>query len=109
MRKAFIPAALSAPFLLGGCAAIGGDGLLGDLFGGGNDYGYDARDGFERDAVKACGDEASRFGRATVIEAEAQNREYMYVSGRIDSRDRNRDEFTCVFRADGRVVDFQTR
>ncbi len=71
MRKAFIPAALSAPFLLGGCAAIGGDGLLGDLFGGGNDYGYDARTGFERDAVKACGDEASRFGRATVIEAEA--------------------------------------
>ena len=110
MRKILIPFALSAPMLLGGCAAIGGDdGLLGGLLGGGDRYGYDARTDFERDAVEACGREASRFGRATVVEVEAQNREYMYVYGRIDSRDRERDEFTCVFRADGRIVDFQTR
>ena len=109
MRKPLIFTAICAPLALGGCAAIGGDGLLGDLLGGGDRYGYDARTNFERDAVQACGREAERFGRATVLEVEAQNREYMYVYGRIDSRDRNRDEFTCVFRNDGRIVDFQTR
>jgi len=109
MRKALIPAALAGTILLGGCASLGGDGLLGDILGGGDTYGYDARGDLERAAVEACGQEASRFGRTTVERVDQQNRDYVYVYGRIDTRDYDRDEFTCVFRSDGRIVDFQTK
>ena len=109
MRKALIPAALAGTLMLGGCASLGGDGLLGDILGGGNNYGYDARGDFERAAVEACGREASRFGRVNVERVDQQGRDYVYVYGRIETRDYDRDEFTCVFREDGRIVDFQTR
>ena len=108
MHKKFIPLALAGSLTLGGCATLGGDGLLGDILGGGN-YGYDARGDFERAAVDACGREASRYGRVNIERVDQQNRDYVYVYGRIQTRDYNRDEFTCVFRSDGRVVDFQTR
>ena len=109
MRKTFIPAILATTALLGGCASYGNGGLLGALLGGGNDYGYNARGDFERAAVDACGREASRYGRVSVERVDQQNRDYIYVYGRIETRDYNRDEFTCVFRNDGRIVDFQTR
>ena len=109
MRKSFFPAALAGTLMLGGCASLGGGGLLGDILGGGDDYGYNARGDFERAAVQACGREASRFGRVSIERVDQQNRDYVYVYGRTDSRDYDRDEFTCVFRSDGRIVDFQTR
>ena len=109
MKKSLIAATLAGTVLLGGCASYGNGGLLGGLLGGGNNYGYNARGDFEQAAVRACGDEASRFGRASVERVDQQNRDYVYVYGRIETRDYSRDEFTCVFREDGSIVDFQTR
>lgn len=109
MRKTF-SLALIAPLALGGCATLGDGGLLGDVFGNNNDYGYrTAGSNFEREAVRACGREAERYGRVYVDRAEQRDREYVYVTGRIDSRDRRDDTFTCVFREDGRIVDFRRR
>jgi hypothetical protein len=105
MNKFLIPAALAGTVMLGGCASLGG---LGGLLGG-DDYGYNARTDFERAAVEGCGREASRYGRVNITRVEQQGRDYVYVYGRIETRDYSRDEFTCVFRGDGRIVDFQTR
>ncbi|MBX7540175.1 hypothetical protein [Qipengyuania sphaerica] len=105
MNKFLIPATLASTVLLGGCASLGG---LGGLLGG-DDYGYNARGDFEAAAVRACGQEASRYGRVSIQNVDQQGRDYVYVYGRIETRDYNRDEFTCVFRNDGRIVDFQTR
>ena len=109
MRSIFIPVALAGTVLLGGCATYGSNGgLLGDIFGG-DGYGYNAGDDFERAAANACGREASRYGRVRIDRVDRRDRDFVHVSGRIDNRDRRRDEFTCVFRADGRVVDFNLR
>ncbi|QZD90014.1 hypothetical protein K3148_00945 [Qipengyuania aurantiaca] len=109
MNKALLPVALAGTVLLGGCATYGNGGLLGDILGGGDTYGYNGGNDLERRAAEACGREASRFGRAEVTRVDQQDRDYLYVYGRIDTRDYNRDEFTCVYRSDGRIVDFQTR
>lgn len=109
MRKSLIPVAIAGTVLLGGCSTYDNGGLLGGIFGGGNDYGYSGGSSFERRAVEACGDEASRYGEVRIDRVDEQGRDYVYVSGRIDTRDYSRDEFTCVYRADGRIVDFQTR
>lgn len=109
MRKTLIPLALAGTVLLGGCATYGSNGgLLGDIFGG-DDYGYNAGSDFERAAANACGRDGSRYGRVRIERVDQRDRDYVYVYGRIDNRDRNRDEFTCVFRADGRIVDFNLR
>ena len=112
MRKTTLTLALAGSLALGGCASYGNGGLLGDLLGGigGDDYGYNGGNDFERAAVRACGREAERYnGRVTIYSARQQDRDYVFVSGRIETRDSRNDEFTCVFRQDGRVVDFQTR
>ena len=112
MRKLFIPAALAATLALSGCASYGGlGGGLGGIFGGGNDYGYgynnnDNRD-FERAAVRACGREAERYGQVRITYAEERSRGVYTVQGQIDTRDNRRDQFTCDFRSDGRIVDFR--
>ena len=108
MRKIVLPLVLAGTMALGGCASVGGGGLLGDIFGG-DSYGYNGGNDFERRAAQACGREASRYGRASVDRVEQRDRDYVYVTGRIDTRDYDRDEFTCVVRSDGRIVDFQTR
>lgn len=109
MRKTLIPIALAGTAMLGGCSTYGGGGgLLGDIFGG-NDYGYSGGNDLERRAAGACGDEASRYGRVQVDRVDQQDRDYVYVYGRIENRDYNRDEFTCIYRADGRIVDFNLR
>ncbi|RJY09334.1 hypothetical protein [Aurantiacibacter aquimixticola] len=108
MRKTIIPAILTGA-LLSGCTAIGTDplgGLLGGIFGGDDSYGYDRNlSRFERAAVQACGREASRYGRVAIRDVE-ERRDVVRVRGRIDNRNRDRDEFECVFRDDGRIVDF---
>ena len=125
MRKLIIPAMLAATLSLGGCATYGGGGgILGDIFGNGGDY----RDGdyrnngdynyggnygtanlneFERAAWSACGQQASRYGRVAIDRVDQTSRENVRVEGRIDVRDRNGDQFGCIFRNDGRVTDFR--
>ena len=105
MHKTFLPATLAATLMLGGCAGIGG--ILDPILG--NDDRYDDRNlsQFERAAVEACGRDASRYGRAQVTDVRQSDREYVQVRGRIDTRDRRDDEFYCVFRNDGRIVEFR--
>ena len=112
MRKSLPLILLTLPLSLGGCATYGlgggGDGgLLGDIFGGNDNYDYRGGNSFERSAVSACGREAERYGRVTVDRAEQRDRDYVYVTGRIGSRDRRSDSFTCIYREDGRIVDFR--
>ena len=108
MRKILIPTTLAACVLLSGCTGYGLGGLLGGN-GYGDDYGYGYNNGgdFERAAVNACGREASRYGRVSIDRADQRDRDFVYVDGRISVRDRSRDEFQCVFRNDGRIVDFR--
>lgn len=101
MRKTLIPAALGATMMLGGCASVLNDGLLGDLFGN-NDYGETR---FERAAVQACGNEASRYGRAEIRSVDQVSRDIVRVRGDI-RRDGRTSRFECDFRSDGRIVDF---
>ena len=112
MKKIIVPAITAATLALGGCATgygpgVGGGGVLGGILGGGtgNDYG-DRSSEFERAAERACGQRASRFGRVQIQLVEQNSRETVRVVGRTDSRNRNRDEFQCIFRSDGRIVDF---
>lgn len=107
MRMAFLPALFVSCLALTGCAAI--QDRLDRVLGSEDSYGYEPRSDFERDAIEACGDEATRFGPTRVDRVEQHNSDYIEVHGRIDTRDRERDEFTCVVRSDGRIVDFETR
>ncbi len=105
MRKIFLPAALAAPLLLGGCAGLGG--LLDPLLGGNDRYDDRNLSQFERAAYEACGREASRYGRVQVTDVRQTDRDFVQVRGRIDTRDRRNDEFYCVFRNDGRITEFR--
>ena len=108
MRKILIPAAFAGTVLLGGCASYGDGGLLGGILGG-DTYGYSGGSDLQKRAARACGEEGSRFGPVEVTRVDQQDSDYLYVYGRIDTRDYDRDEFTCVYRADGRIVDFKLR
>ncbi|ANU06498.1 hypothetical protein [Paraurantiacibacter namhicola] len=112
MQKTFIPAILASTLALGGCAQLGDLGGLGGILGGddrGDNYGYGYQNNseFERAAVQACGREAERYGRVNITYAEQRSRGTYTVQGRIDNRDQRRDQFTCEFRDDGRIVDFK--
>ena len=114
MRKIFLPALALSTMALGGCAAGYGanpiGGILGGILGGNGGYGNNQNlDNFERAAVQACGQEASRYGRAQISDVRRDSRDVVVVYGRIDTRDRSRDEFICAFRSDGRIVDFNLR
>ncbi len=114
MRKIILPALMSGTLLLGGCAASPGygggplDGVLGGIFGS-NDPGDRDLSEFERAAVSACGREADRTtrDRVRVERVDQVTRDTVRVDGRIETRDRDRDNFTCTFRSDGRIVDFR--
>lgn len=114
MRKTALPIAIAATMLIAGCTNYGSGGLLGGVLGGsndryGSDYGYSYRNNndFERAAVNACGREATRYGRVSINSVEQEGRDTVVVTGRINSRDRNRDQFGCTFRSNGRIVDFK--
>ena len=115
MRKVTMSALLAGSLMLGGCAYGYGDGYgyddgYGDRYGDyGGEYGYSYRNDreFERAAVNRCGREASRYGRVEITYAEERQRGLYTVQGRIDIRDRNRDQFTCEFDTSGRIVDFR--
>ena len=112
MRKFLLPAVAAGTLMLGGCATgIGGDplgGILGGILGGGGGgYNDNNLSQFERAAVNACGQQASQYGRVSITDVRMASRDTVRVDGRIDSYDRNRDQFTCTFRSDGRIVDFR--
>ncbi len=114
------PAIAAATVMLAGCTAYGSD-PLGGIFGGdpyrddeyrddryGADrYGTGYSNDFERAAFNACGQRATRYGRVAIDRVDQVTRDSVRVVGRTDSRDRRRDEFTCTFRSDGRVIDFR--
>ena len=116
MRKTLISALAVSTLALGGCATGYGynndplGGIFGGILGGGGDR-YDDRnvDDFERAAIQACGDQASRYGRVQITDVRRDGRDIVVVRGRLDVRDRSRDEFACAFRSDGRIVDFDLR
>ena len=111
MRKVLIPAIAAGTLLLGGCATgYGGSplgGILGSVLGGGGGYNDNNLSQFERAAVNACGQQASQYGRVSISDVRQTSRDTVRVDGRIDTYDRNRDQFTCTFRSDGRIVDFR--
>ena len=113
MRKMMLPFAIASAMLATGCSGYGTGSLLGGVFDGtdqgyGSDYGYRYRSDneFERAAVNACGREASRHGRVSINSVDQESRDTVIVTGRIDTRNRDRDQFGCTFRSDGRIVDF---
>ena len=105
MHKLFLPVAIAGSLALGGCNSLGG--ILDPILG--NDGRYDDRNlsQFERDAYNACGQEASRFGRAQVRDVRQVDRDHVRVTGRFDTRDSRSDEFLCVYRSDRRIVEFK--
>lgn len=120
MRKLSVSALFASAIMVGGCAYGYGDGYgyndgYGDGYGGGyggsygGSYGYSYRNNndFERAAVNACGQEASRYGRIRITYAEERERGIYTVQGEIDNRDPRRDQFTCEFSSSGRIVDFR--
>ncbi len=105
MKITILPVLAAGTMLLGGCAAgLGGGGLFGDILGGNvrND-----NDRFERAAANACGREASRYGRIAISDVRQTSREIVRVDGRVQTRDRYERRFSCIFRSDGRIVDFR--
>ena len=116
MRKLSMSALFAGAIMVGGCAYGYGDGYgyddgygpgYGDGYGGGYGYSYRQNSEFERAAVNACGREASRYGRVQITYAEERERGVFTVQGRIDVRDRSRDQFTCAFSSSGRILDFR--
>lgn len=113
MRKIIVPAMLAGSLLVGGCTAYGQDplgGILGGILGGGVGGGYQDNNlsQFERAALNACGQQAQQYGQVQITDVRQDSQDTVRVQGRIDSYDRNRDEFSCTFRSDGRIVDFRT-
>ncbi|MWV26665.1 hypothetical protein GRF63_01990 [Erythrobacter sp. GH3-10] len=109
-----LPAVLTCTLLLCGCAAspgYGGNplgGLLGGILGT-NDPGDRELSQFERAAVSACGREAddNSRDRVRVTRVDQITRDTVRVDGNLETRDTRRDNFTCTFRSDGRIVDFR--
>lgn len=110
MHKFFVPTLLAGSLMMSGCAAgLGGDpfgGILGSVLGGGSSAQSHSRD-FERAAVDACGQEASRYGRVSITNVGLSSRDTVRVDGSVQDNRRNQRRFTCTFRSDGRIVDFR--
>ena len=76
-------------------------------------YGYGVQN-FEHAAVTACGAQAQRYGRVSVDNVERRSSKTMRVRGMIEASASvygggiERRTFTCDFRNDGRVTDFDT-
>ena len=117
MRKVLFRAAIAGSLLLGGCATspygggYGGDpigNILGTILGGSQGYNNRELSDFERAAVNACGQEASRYGRVSISDVRQQSASIVEVFGVIQSSDRYQQrQFGCAFRSDGRIADFR--
>ena len=110
MRRTIFPAMIAGTLLLGGCAAgAGGNPLadiLGSVLGGGVGTQSNTSQQFERAAVDACGRQASQYGRVSISGVQQTSRDTLRVTGRIDAGDRYDRQFTCTFRSDGRIIEF---
>jgi len=80
-------------------------------------YGYGPQN-FERAAVDACGAQAQRYGRVSIDNVEMRSRNTLRVRGMIEANAGGyggygsaieRRTFTCSFRSDGRISDFDTQ
>ena len=110
MGKKWIPAMLAGSLALSGCATGYGNpigGVLGSILGGGTGYSQDRLNDFERAAANECAREASRYGQVRIERVDQRSRDTVVVYGRIGTRDSRRDQFTCAFRSDGRIIDFR--
>ncbi|HWH17802.1 MAG TPA: hypothetical protein VNT77_05620 [Allosphingosinicella sp.] len=113
MRKFILPLLAASTLTLGGCAyGLGGDpltGILGSVLGGGGygqgGYGAYGNQEFQRAAVNACGNYASRYGRVSIANVEMRSGDTLRVYGTVSDGYRGRN-FACSFRADGRITDF---
>ncbi|WP_206675180.1 hypothetical protein [Alteripontixanthobacter muriae] len=108
MKNGILPVLVAGTMLLGGCAAGVGGSPLGGIFGsvlGGNVR--NDNDRFERAAADACGREAARYGRVAISDVRQTSRDIVRVDGRVLTRDRYERRFSCIFRSDGRIVDFR--
>ena len=104
-----------------------GNGTYGNGTYGNGGYGYPSQSGygygnqnFERAAVDACGSQAQRYGRASIDNVEMRSRDTLRVRGMIEANaggyggygsygnSIERRTFTCSFRSDGRITDFDT-
>jgi hypothetical protein len=107
MRKSLLPLFLAGTVALGGCAyglpGMGGPAILSSVLGSALPANSSA---FQRDAVNACGSHAQRYGRAQVTELVRISSSTLGVAGVIDTNDFRRRTFTCDFRSDGRITDF---
>ena len=123
MRKSLFLAALALP--LAACATspygyggynsnplgaiLGSIGTLGSGYGqsgyGYNSYGYGYGGGFSQAAASACANYASRFGAVRVTNVRQTDSNRMRVRGYV-SRGFGSDDWSCTFRADGRIGDF---
>ena len=110
MKKILTSTILVSSLALGGCTGLGGS-IFNDILGGGDRYGdgynYNQGDRFERAAVEACGREAARYARYRITDVDQQDRDFVRVRGDLDIRDRDRNQFNCVFRSDNRIVEFR--
>jgi len=110
MRKSFIPI-LAGALAVSGCAygaqdPLGGlGGILGGVLGGGNSGGGYNNQDFERAAVSACGNEASRYGQVSINNVERRSNSTIRVYGSVQTNNGRRN-FNCDFRSDGRITDF---
>ena len=103
-----------------------GNGTYGNGTYGNGGYGYPnqgyGNQSFERAAVDACGAQAQRYGRVSVDNVEMRSRDTLRVRGMIEANAGynaagygsygnaiERRTFTCSFRSDGRVTDFDTQ
>ena len=103
MRMPALSLLAASTLALGGCAASPLGGLLGGVLGGG--YDQNRLSEFERAAVNACGQEASRYGRVQITGVRQVERDIVEVSGRVEEYNRAQN-FRCAFRSDGRIVGF---
>jgi len=114
MRKLMIPTLVAGALALGGCTsvlpAVLGSVLQGGLGQGGGGYGYPnqgyGNQDFQQAAVNACGSQASRYGRVSITDVRQASSSTLRVYGMIDSGNYDRRSFTCSFRSDGRITDF---
>lgn len=111
MRKLLLPLALAGGLAVSGCSTYGGGplgGILGSVLGGNNSgYNNQRLNDFERAAANACGREAQQYGRVSLRDVDQEDRDYVRVRGTVEDRRGRRDSFNCIFRSDGRIVEFR--
>jgi hypothetical protein len=109
MRRSILSLFIVATLPLAGCAyGLGGQDVLGSVLGGVLGQGSRGMGGqsFQDAAVEACANEARRYGSVSVTDVRSQSSSTLRVSGVIGTSNYDRRSFSCSFREDGRITDF---